>query len=240
MATWEDVLIKCHQNYLITHPNSNEKIKPAHEWIKEKLEEELGPDYVVSTEYIIKGKFYDKRVDVVILKKGLPKGVVSFKFVSSNYSQNSNNYFENLIGECYNIQMNKIPFCHVLVIRKNMPYFEDGGTFRKLEIISKEHLIKYLSLSKAKGYGSPKMISISIVHIEGDSKNEEIIHSTKFRKNYDLQSEKEKKKLLDPISVEISCPDDFEDIQDELNKLEINKVLREFANIVKRRGLFNF
>lgn len=72
-------------------------------------------------------------VDITVVKCGQVKGAVSFKFVASNYSQNSNNYFENLVGECFNIQAMDIPFCHVFVIRDKIPYYKRDRTVQKYE-----------------------------------------------------------------------------------------------------------
>lgn len=88
-------------------------------------------------EYEVQGLLYLKKVDVAVLRKEKVVGVVSFKFVASNYQQNSNNYFENLIGECFNIQSNHIPFCHVFVTRSKIPYYTDDKVFKNLKKLKK-------------------------------------------------------------------------------------------------------
>ena len=174
MTTWEEALTNCHKAYLEKGGNSNAKVKNAHMWIKKKLGDVLGNDYTIfsldnekskSKEIPIEGSLYTKKVDVAILKEQSPKGVVSFKYVASNYSQNTNNYFENLIGECYNIQSMGIPFCHVLVMRNNMPYFEDSSNVKNNETITSVKINKYLELLNQDNSACPKKISINIINI---------------------------------------------------------------------------
>ena len=93
------------------------------ESIKENLENNFKTTfdvfYLNGKEVKINGEFSSKRVDIFISRKGnynivkeaekkvqvyLESPNLSFifsvKFITSNYKQNSNNYFENLIDEC--------------------------------------------------------------------------------------------------------------------------------------------
>ena len=102
-------------------------------------------------EATIDGKYYPKDLDIAIFKNDKIVATVSFKFVTSNYKQNANNYFENLIGETANIRRQNIGFAHFLVLRGHTPYFlKNKGNLRgkemKTEIIKEKDLQKYIKL----------------------------------------------------------------------------------------------
>ena len=92
-------------------PRSSKKLRAPHRWIAESVLARLGDGFRASSlgigdgkEKTVPGKYYDKTVDVAVEKIGADNNarvaaVASFKFVTSNYKQNSINYFEGLI-EC--------------------------------------------------------------------------------------------------------------------------------------------
>lgn len=237
--TWEDALLKSHKTLLNSHPRSPKKLIPPHQWIKETMKKNLGDGYKYyaigessdkyDKEYKVPGKFYDKMMDITILKNSEVVGAISFKFVASNYSQNSNNYFENLVGECFNIQANDIPFCHVFVIRSRIPYYDNNKNVKKYEEITQHNLDKYLKLNRFKDKGSPSKISMSIVDIRGDEYNGNIIHPLTFR-NLD---DNNKNKILNNIHVNMNDYSTYpKSVADELKSMEVNKILKEFADII--------
>jgi len=238
--TWEEALEESQKILLTNGPRSSDKLIPPHQWIKETLKKHLGPDYQYyaadkgngqyDKELKVTGIFYPKNVDIAVVKNGQVKGAVSFKFVASNYSQNSNNYFENLIGECLNIQAMGIPFCHVFVIRDKIPYYTRDRTVKKYEQLTQHNLDKYLKLNKLNDKGSPSKLSICIVHIDGDEYDGGIIHPETFE---ELDSATQNK-ILDDITV---TDGDYSiytsSAVNELKSMEINKTLKEFANLIR-------
>ena len=82
------------------------------------------------------------------MKNGKPVAGYAVKFVMRNYSQNSNNYFENMLGETANIRANSIPYFQVFIIFEKVPYYSNGGEFKRYDVISEHNLDKYLALSK--------------------------------------------------------------------------------------------
>jgi hypothetical protein len=87
--------------YLRTSPRSNQKLVILHGAISNDLQSRLGYEYEVHSlginqgrEMIAKGRYMDKKVDITITNKGKILAGLAVKFVMSNYSQNSNNYFE--------------------------------------------------------------------------------------------------------------------------------------------------
>lgn len=67
--------------------------------------------------------YIDKMEDITIQHKGKDVGGIAIKFVMQNYSQNSNNYFENMLGETANIRCNSIPYFQVFIILDKLPYY---------------------------------------------------------------------------------------------------------------------
>ena len=238
--TWEEALLESHKTLLKYGPRSSRKLIPPHQWIKETLRKHLGDGYEYyaagptdrryDKEYRVAGLFYDKMVDITVLKNGEVVGAVSFKFVASNYSQNSNNYFENLVGECFNIQAMDIPFCHVFVIRSKIPYYKRDRTVSKYEEFTHHNLDKYLKLNRFDDRGSPKKLSMSIIDIEGDMYRGEIIHPEVFGE----LSHEQQLEMLNSLEVKMNDYSQYSsDVAEELRTMDINKVLKEFADIIR-------
>ena len=147
-----NTLTKAFEVYLKTSSQSNEKLKVLHKFIAQKLSKKLGKTYKIHSlgingEKKIKGRYFDKTVDIAILKNGLDIAGIGLKFVMSNYAQNANNYFENMLGEAANIRANKIPYFQIIIIPEELPYFKKGGEFSKWENVNSHHIEKYLHLS---------------------------------------------------------------------------------------------
>lgn len=141
--------------YLSTGPRSNEKLKVLHGFIAGALQSKLGNEYVIKSfgvndgkEYKISGRYIDKDTDITIFKDNNPIAGIAVKFVMSNYSQNSNNYFENMLGETANVRCNGILHFNVIILIQDAPYFDNDGIIKKLEKITFANLHKYSILSE--------------------------------------------------------------------------------------------
>lgn len=140
---------------LRTHVRSPEKLKVLHGFIAADLAKRLGKDYVVKSlgfqegkESSIKGRYMIKNVDITVQKDGKNIAGIAVKFVMSNYAQNSNNYFENMLGETANIRTKNVPYFQVFVIPETIPYYQDGGKITRWENITSNNLDKYIRLSE--------------------------------------------------------------------------------------------
>lgn len=134
---------------------STGKLKPLHGGIAKDIKERLGEEFEVisqgygnNTEYSVKGRYYDKKTDITVLRNGKPVAAYAVKFVMRNYAQNSNNYFEGMLGETANLRTNSVPYFQIFIIFDKVPYFERNGKFKKYDIISEHNMGKYLALSK--------------------------------------------------------------------------------------------
>lgn len=108
-------------------------------------------------EGIIEGRYIDKKVDITILQNSKPIAGVAVKFVMQNYQQNSNNYFENMLGETANIRCYGIPYFQIFIIFEKMPYYIKKATkiynpndISKWENVDDGNMHKYLTLSNDK------------------------------------------------------------------------------------------
>lgn len=150
---------------------SNRKLYPMHGCIAKFVHSELGGGYEVKSfgindnrEATICGRYYDKQTDITVLKDGKPLAVVSFKFVTSNYKQNSVNYFEHMLGETANLRRNDVGFAHILVLRGGMPYLARDGREKKTERITAHNLQKYVCLFRDQDYPHrPDLLAISLI-----------------------------------------------------------------------------
>lgn len=127
-----EVLKKAFIKYLITGARSNEKLKLLHSSISKDINERLNDTrysiyslgYKLGKEKEINGRYLSKKVDITITENDKPIAGIAVKYVMSNYSQNSNNYFENMLGETANIRSNNIPYFQIFIIFDNLPYFK--------------------------------------------------------------------------------------------------------------------
>ncbi|MDR0906418.1 MAG: SAM-dependent methyltransferase [Oscillospiraceae bacterium] len=176
-----EVLKKSFLKYLNTSARSNEKLKILHGAIAENIASRLNADggnYTIASldygegkEGTIKGRYIDKKVDITISDNGKPVAGIAVKYVMSNYSQNSNNYFENMLGETANIRLNGNQYFQVFVIPDKVPYFNKARQITKWEEISTHNLQKYITLSNdsiEENMHTPNKTLFFIVNISGD------------------------------------------------------------------------
>lgn len=135
---------------------STAKLKPLHGAIAADIAERLGDGYKVYSqgfakgkEKQIKGRYIDKWVDITIEDINLKKPVagIGVKFIMQNYSQNSNNYFENMLGETANIRAANCPYFQIFIILDKLPYYKKGCDIKKWEEFTDHNMSKYCKLS---------------------------------------------------------------------------------------------
>ncbi|MBF8280462.1 MAG: hypothetical protein HW383_235 [Candidatus Magasanikbacteria bacterium] len=158
---------------------STKKLIPIHKFISEKVLNRLGKKFSIKSlgigdgkEATLDGKYYFKDIDIAIFKKEKIVSTISFKFVTSNYKQNANNYFENLMGETANIRRRGVGFAHFLVLRGHTPYYTKNkgnlrGKEQKMEIISEKDLQKYIKLYKDIDFPhKPDLMGICLLELD--------------------------------------------------------------------------
>ncbi len=148
------VLAQSFKAFLASGSRSNAKLKILHGAIAKHLKEILGDEYNVQSlgfqegaEAKIKGRYIAKNIDISIKKGENTVAGIGIKFIMQNYVQNSNNYFENMLGETANIRANKIPYFQIFIIPDKIPYYLSNGIFQKWETFSEHNSSKYMTLS---------------------------------------------------------------------------------------------
>lgn len=136
MYNMQKVIQNSIKKYLIYGARSNKKITMLHDFIGKSVIDKLPENYnyfsLPHGEISVPGKFYNKKVDVCIKNESNIVGTISVKFVMSNFCQNSNNYFENLIGEMYNLKETG-PRLYVMIIFEEIPYYDKSGDVVRYE-----------------------------------------------------------------------------------------------------------
>lgn len=135
---------------------STKKLVPLHGAIARDILNRLnreGNNYTVMSQGIasgkegtIAGRYMDKKVDITVLRGTVPIGGIAVKFVMQNYSQNSNNYFENMLGETANIRAARRPYFQVFIIPDKLPYYSREKQLQHWESFTDNNIHKYCVL----------------------------------------------------------------------------------------------
>ena len=163
-----------YQKMLEYGPRSNEKTKVFHGWVQDELRCQLGNDYTYvgqtpanSSEATVSGNYYDKKVDILVSKDGLDLGVISIKFVISNYWQNSVNYFEQQVGETANLRSKNIVYGNLFCVTNPIPYKRRSGGVSRLERLRDHDIQRYAKLIEDREYAhAPDEMAIGIVELD--------------------------------------------------------------------------
>lgn len=165
--------------YLHTNSRSNKKLKIIHGAIARDLSSRLGEEYKIHSlgfgngkEVEMLGRYAEKKVDIAIENNKEIIGAIAFKFIMRNYSQNSNNYFENMLGETANIRLTEKPYFQILIVPSKVPYFNSDHIITKMESITSHNLEKYINLSNENTnelVHVPNKMLLYVIDIPGES-----------------------------------------------------------------------
>lgn len=185
------------KKFLETGSRSNEKLKILHGAIAKDLNERLGTGYTINSlgygkgkEHDIQGRYIDKMVDITVIKEGKPVAGIAVKFVMQNYSQNSNNYFENMLGETANIRSCNIPYFQIFIIPDQIPYYDKEGKIKNWEEFTDHNAEKYHILSSdnpATFMHTPTKTLLYVIHLP-DLK-EKVNNRTEYINGYQRMEE---------------------------------------------------
>lgn len=229
-AQFLEVIKESFKTYLNKNTSrSTAKLKALHGHIAADLAELFGSDYTIKSqgysndkEGVLDGRYYAKNVDITVSKDGKPVAGYAVKFVMRNYSQNSNNYFENMLGETANIRSNNIPYFQIFIIFDKVPYYKKGGEFSKYDIISEHNMEKYFALSKDNPdsfYHTPDKTLIILLKLKEKSSDCKFVNSVEYADYY--------KSVIDHKDV-ISYSDKIKDTFDN------SVILNNYSDFIKR------
>ncbi len=178
---------------------SPQKLKPLHGAIARDLSEKLGKEYEIKSqgfgndrEGTISGRYIDKKADITVKKGDRIVGGIAVKFVMQNYSQNSNNYFENMLGETANIRCNGYPYFQIFIVLDKLPYYKKDKTLSKWEKFSDHNVCKYVMLSNddtTKYYHTPNKTLIYVIHIPDNDQLGSVQEYMDYYKQLDFKIE---------------------------------------------------
>ena len=185
------------KKFLETGSRSNEKLKILHGAIAKDLKERLGVGYSVCSlgigdgkEEKLDGRYIDKVVDITIKHRQKSVAGIGVKFVMQNYSQNSNNYFENMLGETANIRCANIPYSQIFIIPEKLPYYNKQGLIQKWEEFTIHNATKYLTLSEDNiqtSIHTPTKTLLFVIHLP--EINQPIVDKTDYVHFYESKTD---------------------------------------------------
>lgn len=214
------------KKFLETGSRSNEKLKILHGAIAKDLKNRLGATYDICSlgigdgkEMKIDGRYIEKAVDITITKNKKAIAGIGVKFVMQNYSQNSNNYFENMLGETANIRCANIPYFQIFIIPDKLPYYKNDGSFQKWEEFSLHNSEKYLTLSQddiQTSIHTPTKTLLFVIHLpEINVKIEEKNDYKDYYEQYENLYVKESETKFGDFSSAVIY-NDYEDFADKV------------------------
>ncbi len=145
-------------------------------WIKQELEAVLGNKYTVTSMYEIpkpdpvKGRYYDKNVNISVSRDGKDVGIIDVGFVNSSLGKNTNNYIGGQLGLIANLRSNNIVFGSLFCLTNPVPEYEEdaGGNMicKKLDYINNDDIKTYHTLvsERPKPLHAPDVQGICIVN----------------------------------------------------------------------------
>ena len=176
----KSLLPKISESYRIScQANQNRgtrRLKIIHGWLKKELEKKTGTSEIryqglsedtKSKEVRVEGKYYGKKVDLLVYGGEDIIGIVSVKFITRNYSQNSNNYFEQQLGEVLNLRKKEFVYGNLIFLCYPTPYYSKG-IITGFEKLSGPQISKYirLYLEDAKAYERPEAIGFVLIKVD--------------------------------------------------------------------------
>jgi hypothetical protein len=93
---------------------------------------------------------------------------MSLKNVMSNYKQNANNYFKDMLGETAIVKHGGLRYGYLLILPLHIPYFSsDKKQYTHLETLNDTNIIKYVKLFEtdvSQPLHKPDLFNIIINH----------------------------------------------------------------------------
>lgn len=131
---------------------SSKKTDKVHYFFKNVMEQYLPKNHKIELEKRIKCSNHSgfKRCDIVLYKNNIPCIIFPVKVIMSNFYQNKNNYYENLLGDITSIiHCNPdIKFIPINISFCKIPYLMKNKKIKKFELISSSIFKPYNELIK--------------------------------------------------------------------------------------------
>lgn len=153
---FNEILSNSFKEFLNSGSRSNRKLKILHGAVANDLAARLGGGFSCialgihdGKEEKIHGRYLVKTADITVQRHdGSTIAGIGVKFVMQNYTQNSNNYFENMLGETANIRCGNVEYFQIFIVPEKLPHYDAAGNIRGWESISAHYMEKYQRLSE--------------------------------------------------------------------------------------------
>lgn len=116
----------------------------------------------------VQGLFNPKDCDVTLTNsEEVVETVIAIKAVMTNFRQNSNNLFENQLGETANLRLNGLKVAQILLLPIRIPYLNSQGEVLRIEKITDNDIDKYRKMMDAQKIVTPDALYIGFFDIWG-------------------------------------------------------------------------
>jgi hypothetical protein len=143
------------QKYIQYGSRSTKKTECLHLFLAQSMKPYLDDTFEIKFEDNIKSANLSgyKRCDITVYHKNELKYIFPVKFVMSNYSQNKNNYWEQITGETKHLkeENKKIQIIPINIIFNYVPYLTKNNIIKKFEKITLDNSYKNYELLKKWG-----------------------------------------------------------------------------------------
>lgn len=146
------MITKSLELYLTYGSRSSKKTDTVHYFFKNIMEKYLPNNYKIELEKKIKCSNHSgfKRCDIILYKNNIPYIIFPVKVIMSNFYQNKNNYYENLLGDITAI-IHCNPYIKIIPINITfctVPYLMKNRKIKKFEFISSSIFKPYNDLKE--------------------------------------------------------------------------------------------
>lgn len=198
---------------------SSKKLVPFHSYIAESIDTITNNQYTIhslgykdSKEKAVKGKYYDKNIDITISNNDVDLLAVEIKVINANYGKNGKNYFENNLGATANIKRNGIPLSQIIIIPSYVPCFAADGRLQRIEYLTSTRLNPYVKLDNDIIANLFHKADVTYIYIV-DTNNKEFLEAH-------INQKLDKQKLSDSYNITTA----------DINMLNVSDEIKQFLN----------
>jgi hypothetical protein len=125
----------------------------------------------------VAGSYYPKEFAVVVNRNEQPIFVLTCHFIASSFKKNINNSFENMLGDCSNLQSNGVKYGSIHILQTRFPVKDGANNITGWDFLNGLDLERHIKLSLSDN-AAHKPFTNSVLVIETPVEGQEIALST--------------------------------------------------------------